>query len=318
MIAQRRFAEWTQRRHPPQWRTVQLERRRIYILPTGFGYVFALMLGVLFLWAINYNNSLGFALIFLLTAVGLDAMRRSHDTLLRLRIHPGKAEPVFVGQDAQFSYQLENPDQQDRYGIALQAPSGQPCYVNVPAQDRAAVVLAIPATRRGRLRPGRLKVLTRFPLGLFQAWSWVEFEQTCLVYPRPQGKRPLPLEAKRTQGGSVGESGSGSEDYAGLRAYRPGDSPRHIAWKSAARSAELPVKRFVDQTRLELWLDWEWLDPEIPETRLAQLCQWVLKAEAEQQDYGLRLPDRVLPPAHGEGQRRQCLEALALYGLDKE
>jgi uncharacterized protein (DUF58 family) len=39
----------------------------------------------------------------------------------------------------------------------------------------------------------------------------------------------------------------------------------------------------------------------------------VLKAEAEGRDYGLRLPGVEYPPARGEGHRRRCLEALALY-----
>ena len=34
------------------------------------------------------------------------------------------------------------------------------------------------------------------------------------------------------------------------------------------------------------------------------------------EDYGLRLPGRSFPPAHGDAHRRQCLEALALFGLE--
>jgi uncharacterized protein (DUF58 family) len=313
----RRVEEWASRRHPRQRQAIQLERRRIYILPTGFGYAFGLMLGIMFLWAINYNNSLGFALTFLLSAVALDAMRRTHDNLLQLRIYPGKAESVFAGQEARFVFHLEHPDPRSRYGIALQSRQGVPCYTDVPAQSGVVLALAVPARQRGWLQAGRVRVATRFPLGLFQAWSWVEFERACLVYPRPHGNLPLPLQASRAHGTGEGETGMGSEDYAGLRLYRAGDAPRHIAWKAAARSGELLVKRFTDQARFELWLDWDFLAPADSETRLAQLCQWVLKAEADQQHYGLRLPGVNVPPARGEGHRRHCLEALALYALPK-
>jgi uncharacterized protein (DUF58 family) len=312
---QARLARWLANRIRPQRHPVRLDRRHIYILPTGYGYGFALMLLIMFLWAINYSNSMGFALTFLLSAMALNTMWRSHNTLLHLVVHPGSAAPVFAGQAACFTFRLENPDAYPRYGIALECSQHPPQYAAIPARGNAVLTLVLPATRRGLLRPGRLRVFTGFPLGLFQAWSWVEFEQACLVYPHPQGERPLPLEASSVVGGGTGERGMGSEDYAGLRGYVPGDSPRHVAWKATVRTGRLLVKRFTDQTHTELWLDWQRLAPQPVEVRLSQLCQWVLKAEAERRDYGLRLPGLEFPPARGEGHRRRCLEALALYAL---
>ena len=40
---------------------------------------------------------------------------------------------------------------------------------------------------------------------------------------------------------------------------------------------------------------------------------WVLAAEAQELDYGLRLHGMELPPAQGEPHLKQCLQALALY-----
>ncbi len=312
---QARLARWLSNRIRPQRNPVRLDRRHIYILPTGYGYVFALMLLVMFLWAVNYNNSMGFVLTFLLSAVALNTMWHSHNLLLNLIVHPGSADPVFAGQQACFTFRLENPDARTRYGIALESGRHPSQHADIPARGEAVITLLLPAERRGLLRPGRLQVFTHFPLGLFQAWSWVEFEQACLVYPHPQGGRPLPLEATPITGGGTGERGIGSEDYAGLRGYVPGDSPRHVAWKATARADNLLVKRFTDQTHAELWLDWRLLASQPVEARLSQLCQWVLKAAAGGQDYGLRLPGLELPPARGEGHRRRCLEALALYAL---
>ena len=308
-----RFEAWVTRGQRPARQPVRLDRRRIYILPTRQGYAFALLLLLLFLWSINYSNSMGFAFTFLLSAVALNSMWRAHNNLLDLVIQPSGVEPVFAGQDAQFGYRLDNPDFEPRHGVALQWRDRLPRYTDVPAQGSATVVLAVPAEHRGRLRPGRLRVLTRFPLGLLQAWSWVEFEQDCLVYPQPRGGRSLPAAMAGGTGSGLGEQGAGSEDYAGFRPYAPGDSPRRIAWRAAARTDRLLVKRFTDQARPELWLDWRLLGMEPIEPRLEQLCQWVLKAEGEGCEYGLRLPGREIPPASGEIQRRRCLETLALF-----
>jgi uncharacterized protein (DUF58 family) len=311
---QKRFEAWVAYRHGVVKTPVQLRRERIYILPTRYGYLFALMLVVMFLWSINYNNSMGFALTFLLVAVALNTLWRSHNTLLGLRVYPAQSKPVFAGQEALFIYNIENPDGRPRYGIALQRQQGACLYGDIPGSASREFPLTLSTERRGLLRPGRLQVMTRFPLGLFQAWSWIEFEQGCLVYPRPWGKRPLPLNKTLVSAmGDGGEQGTGSEDYAGLRGYVPGDSPRHVAWKASVRTGELVVKHFTDQNRSPLWLDWRFLEPATEEARLSQLCQWVLKAEAEGREYGLKIPDTELPPGRGEIHRRRCLEALALY-----
>ena len=48
------------------------------------------------------------------------------------------------------------------------------------------------------------------------------------------------------------------------------------------------------------------------EHKLSRLCAWVLMADKQQLDYGLRLPLREIKPGSGEAHKRQCLEALAL------
>jgi len=309
----RRFADWVLRGQQPARQPVRLERRRIYILPTGQGYAFALLLFVLFLWSINYSNSMGFAFTFLLAAVALNSMWQAHDNLLGVLIHPGKAEPVFAGQEARFAFRLENREPRPRYGLALQWREQPPCYVSLPASGAVTATLSLPTERRGWLRPGRIRVSTHYPLGLLRAWSWVEFEHSVLVYPQPQGRRLLPASLPSATGSGVGEQGLGSEDYAGFRLYAPGDSPRRIAWKAATRGGPLLVKQFTDQARPELWLDWRLLGIDNLEPRLAQLCRWVLQAEAKGCSYGLWLPGARIPPSQGDLHRRHCLEALALF-----
>ena len=55
---------WFVRHNPPSYDPIKLHNRRLYILPTRFGYLFAVMLVMLFLAAINYQNSMGFVLTF--------------------------------------------------------------------------------------------------------------------------------------------------------------------------------------------------------------------------------------------------------------
>ena len=306
---------WVQRRHPVSHGAVRLRRRRLYILPTGFGALFGGLLFVLFLWSVNYSNSLGFVLTFWLAGVSLVAMWRCHNNLLGLQLTAAGARPVFAGEPVRFRVRIDHAGDNARLDIGLQHGGGLPVYTDVPAAG-GDVELAIPTTRRGWLRPGRLKVLTRYPLGFFQAWSWVEFDHAVLVYPTPRGDRPLP--SPRARAGQDAQAGrnSGGDDFSGLSTYRPGDAPRHVAWKASSRARELLVKRFAGAAPPELWLDAGVLAGMPVEARLEQLCRWVLSAEAAGYRYGLRLPGALLEPGQGRAHCEACLSTLACHELD--
>ncbi len=112
----------------------------------------------------------------------------------------------------------------------------------------------------------------------------------CLVYPRPAFPG-MPLPSATTSAGAGAEHGRGQEDFSGLRQYHVGDSPRHIAWKAAARDQGLLTKQFSGRADTELWLDWTQLPPQMGvEERLSHLARWVLDAHAGAISYGLRLP----------------------------
>ena len=176
----------------------------------------------------------------------------------------------------------------------------------------SSVALAVTAQRRGVLQCGRLEVFTRYPVGFFHAWSYVDFGLTVLVYPRPDPHAGTPPAQSR----SVSEEGipiAGDEEFNMLRAYRAGDTPKQIAWKALAREQGLLTKEFSATASSELWLDWE--DARAPDTegRLAILAHWVLQADDFGQGYGLRLPGTRIAPSRGATHQHACLKALALH-----
>ncbi len=303
-------SRWLQERHPIHDGPATLTSNRIYIVPTGAGLGFFGLLGVLMLWSINYSNNMGFGLVFLLVGVLGNVMWRTRDNLLKLKVFPGYAAPVFAGQLAQFHYPLQAPTA--RYGVGGQWQQQAIQAVDMPADAMQPLPVGVLTTRRGYCRPGHVCLSTRYPLGLFVAWSYVAFESGVWVYPKPLGQRPLPIDTPVLSWRGKATGTVGSDDFAGLRGYRPGDPPRHIAWKSAARSSALPVKEFASPTRPELWLDYQAIDGP-PELRLSQLCRWVLDADQRNLRYGLRLPTATLAPDQGDSHRRRCLDALARF-----
>jgi len=103
-----RFANWLYGFTPPESGTIVLVHRRVYIVPTQLGWLFALTLLILLIGSINYALSLGFALTFLLAGMGLAAMAHTARNLARMAISVGRVEPVFAGEQAQFRLHLDS------------------------------------------------------------------------------------------------------------------------------------------------------------------------------------------------------------------
>ncbi|MCW9089582.1 MAG: DUF58 domain-containing protein [Gammaproteobacteria bacterium] len=302
------------RRDRPESGPVTLGRRRVYIIPTRSGIIFAVILLAMLIGAINYQNSLAFALTFLLASLALVSMIHAVRNLYGLRLTRGHPQPVFAGDTARFALSLENRNGPARFALRLMLDGQQPITHDLAQNGGQWIELCRHAPRRGYLSAGRITLYSRYPLGLFHAWSNLNLAMSCLVYPRPDQKRGLPPQMLQERG-SAGDQGRGSDDFASLRPYHVGDSLRHIHWKALAREQGLMTKQFGGGITEELWLHWEQLGNLGQEARLSRLTRWVLEADELGLAYGLSLPDLAIPPGRGERHRRRCLEALALFGL---
>lgn len=311
------LSTWLFQLRGPQQGEIVLVQRRIFILPTRAGLLFAFVLLLMLTGSINYSLSLGFILTFLLASLGISAMLHTFRNLAGLHVTAARAAPVFAGQTARFGVCLHNPTPTDRYSVALTHGKGDPESVDIPAEQAVIASAAVPALRRGILRPGRMTLSTRFPIGIYNAWSYIELDMHCVVYPRP-APPGLALPPLNSSGGEGGGSAQGREDFAGLRQYHPGDSPRHIAWKAAARDQGLLTKQFSGHAAAELWLTLDLLPPTLDlEEKLSRLARWVLDAYANGHAFGLKLPRASVPLGTGEAHRERCLEALALCDPDR-
>ncbi len=305
------ISDWIFRASVPEASPVTLVQRRIFILPTRQGYVFALTVLVLLLASINYTLSLGFLLTFLLASMAGVAMLHTWRNLAHLKLRPGRCDPVFAGETAHFGITVETPSQ-TRFAIAVRRRGEEPVYSDIEPHETAPIALPMATPRRGLVRCGRLEVYTRYPVGFFHAWSYVEFNLAVIVYPKPDPFAGTPPAQSRSDS-EEGIPIAGDEEFNMLRSYRAGDAPKLIAWKALAREQGLLSKEFSATASSELWLDWDEAHARDLEARLSVLCHWVLQADRFGQSYGLRIPGTVIAPSRGDMHRARCLEALALF-----
>jgi uncharacterized protein (DUF58 family) len=317
-LARARFRAWWQTRLPRN-DTQLLTQSNIYILPTRAGWMFASTLIVLLLASINYQLNLGFVLTFLLAGSGVVSMHVTHGTLRGLTLHLRPVAPTFAGSAAVLDVVMSSPTSQ-RFGVGLRlldAAASTLAWVDVPAGGQSPAHVSFVPRTRGLHDVPTLSVETRFPLGLFRAWTVWRPVARVLVYPAVETHSPALPAARPVSVGTATSRRTEGGEVEGVRAYRRGDPLKLIAWKKAAQALETGTELVSRDTstsaRQELWLDWSACGSLGPEDRLSRLAAWTLAADRADADYGLRLPGLEIEPASGEGQRARCLEALALW-----
>jgi uncharacterized protein (DUF58 family) len=138
-------------------------------------------------------------------------------------------------------------------------------FLSVPPRSSRSQKYRCVADRRGRYQLMGIELTTRFPLGLMRGI----LNQKGAVYftVQPALGRLLPAwkelflvrhtGTKQRRVRSLSDEG----EFFGLRAYRTGDSPRWIHWRSSARRDELVVKQFQQPESRELVIALDLLIP---------------------------------------------------------
>lgn len=312
-----RLTRWSARRHGRDTLPLTVRRNRIYILPTRFGLLLGLLLGAMLLAGLNYNSNLALVFGFFMASFALVAMHHCHRNLLGLAVDAYSAADAFAGGDARLEFTLLNGAPTERCDIQIRlvdsrmkAGSAGEVTVDVLARGAQRAVARVPVGPRGVMHIERFEMRTRYPFGWFRAWTYVQAPLAVFVAPQPSGSRAA-AAATANVGATTPTAQRGDEEFAGLRPYVAGMSLKHMAWKVIARGGEAAVRSYGGRAAEPEWFDWHVLAGIDPETRLAQLCRWVLEAASARRRYGLRLPGGEVAPSSGTAHRRACLRALA-------
>jgi hypothetical protein len=308
-----------------------LRGRRVFILPTRFGVLYSGFLLLILLAAINYSNSLGHILCFLLASMGHLAIHYTYRNMAKIELLNAYSKPCFLGQAIAFYCRFDNPNRQDCHHLLVASKQSTERSWNpfknltgyqyqphqaldlLSAKTTTTHRITVPSIHRGQQIIGQVRLSTRFPMGLFETWTYFTPKCTAIVYPAPCGHLPLPLMTSDGQDHATAQQKEG-DDFAGFQAYRDGDAIHAIAWKAMARDNILRTKQFSSCVSGQLILSWQaTASLANSEARLSQLCRWVLDAEGIDVDYSLVLPKLSIELGRGESHHQRCLTALALH-----
>ena len=293
------FARAQQLIKPQRGERLKLGLRNLYILPTRFGLLWLAGGGLLLLVAIQSQRNGPLLLSFLMLGLWLLALHLTQFNLQGLELEALAPSGGFAGEMVAYPLLCRSRCQRDgiQLGLAGSAATPQPLAAGES-------VLSVPwrAGRRGLQTPGRLRLQTTAPLGLFVCWTLWEPPRPQPIYP---ARRPGPVAESSTS-----RLAAGSDDWDDLRPHRPQDGLARVAWKSLAQGRGRQTKTFAAATpAVGLLAPAPGLPPE---RALEHLSAEIWRRSKAGEAYGLALGDTQVAPNTGPEHRDRCLLALAL------
>ena len=293
------FARARQLIKPHRCERLRLGLRSLYILPTRFGWLWLAGGGLLLLVAIQSQRNGPLLLSFLMLGLWLLALHLTQFNLQGLELEALAPSGGFADEMVAYPLLCRSRCQRDaiQLGLAGSAATPQPLAAGES-------VLSVPwrAGRRGLQTPGRLRLQTTAPLGLFVCWTLWEPPRPQPIYP---ARRPGPVSETSTS-----RLAAGSDDWDDLRPHRPQDGLARLAWKSLAQGRGHQTKTFAAATPAVGLLT---PAPGLPlERALEHLSAEIWRRSKAGEAYGLALGDTQLAPSTGPDHRDRCLLALAL------
>ncbi|WP_338431151.1 DUF58 domain-containing protein [Synechococcus elongatus] len=319
-LGRSRFEAWLARQLPPR-STIRLNRERIFIFPSQFGAVFLALDIAFYLIGTNYQNNLVLLLSLLLLSLFLGCIFQSFRNLDGLELEALPAADGQVGEPLRLSVRLRT--ETSRYALRLHLPSSDRLRLAELRSPSEIVSLTVVPSQRGLYRPGRLQVRSDYPLGLFRTWTVLDLDWQAVILPQPE-RWPLQTEAIATTSATPEQPVSTvelhqttSEEFAGLQPYQPGESLRRVAWKQLAQGRGLHSKAFAGERSQQRWLSLQHTPGQDLEQRLRRLTWAVQELSRRGEFFGLVLGSQRWEADTGSVHQRTCLQAIALYGLER-
>lgn len=303
-------ARWLARRIPAG-KEVTLDQRRIFIFPTRAGVLYVLLVVLLLLTAINYQNNGVYLLAFMLAGQFFATIMATYGNLSGLHLRRANATGGYAGERVTFRLLLTRQAKRCHRSLRIGWPGQGLVHAQLDGQRDAMVEIYHAAACRGLLQPGRVLVETVYPLGLLRAWTWLDLNFECWVYPRPLPRPNLPV-AEQAVGESEQSSVQQQDEFSNIRPWRRHDPPRQVLWKAYAREQPLMTMEFSEATQREAWLDERLASSAAREERLSVLCYAALQLAEQGRCFGLRLSTgEEVAAARGDEHLRTVLLLLA-------
>ncbi|WP_261167046.1 DUF58 domain-containing protein [Microbacterium sp. Marseille-Q6965] len=222
------------------------------ITPAGWLVVVAALAGTIIGWALGWVEWLvaGLAAVVLI-AVTVPFLfgNRAHDVSVKV-----DRDRVVAGGSASAEVIVRNSGARPTLPGRIELPVGDGLIeVDVPflrAGHESARTLEIPTPRRGIIQIGPAVEVRSDPVGLFRRERAWDDRHELYVHPRIETVPTTSAGLIRDLEGQPSRRIVNSDiSFHAIREYVPGDSRRHVHWKSTAKTGRLMVRQYEETLR---------------------------------------------------------------------
>ncbi|WP_429123954.1 DUF58 domain-containing protein [Aeromonas allosaccharophila] len=300
---------WLDRRIPPA-RQITLGTHSLFILPTRMGLLYLLVLLAIYLLGTNYQNNLVLLVAYCLGSLFMAAMWLTHRNLLGLELLGGP--PVLGEAGSQLPIRILVQSPRPVLALRFSLNEGTLWLAQADAVPRT-LILPVSGARRGPLPLGRLRVESRYPLGLFCCWSLLDLQLEGWLAPKPE----FGVLRGELSGENKGHHGQPAPspfgDFDTLRTHQAGESQSRIAWKQLAQGRGLLTKQFHEPLQDDTHLTLQRVAGGDLGQRLAVLAWWCTDYGKRGIPFTLTLTNQTLGPDSGTAFVQRCLLAMAQF-----
>jgi len=299
------------------------------IMPTRDGWWCLLVAVGLGVAAINTGNNLLYLLVSALLALIVVSGILSEQAMRGLALTGIAPAEIYAGRPALFGAQIANRKRAlTSYSLTVEllAPAAQAIesgrrfiyFRRIEAGVERFATWEETLPRRGRHRLAGVRIITRFPFGLFVKASRPALADEVLVFPAVHAVSADSLRRAGDRGDAAARRRGRGNDLYDLRNYRSGDDPRFIHWRSSAKTETLMVREHEADTSHDARIvlggrgSADALEAGLSEA--ASLAVALVRGGA---GVALEGPGVLVPLGHGRPHLRRVLTALALYEPDR-
>ena len=300
---------WLDRRIPPA-RQITLGPRTLFILPTRMGLLYLLVLLAIYLLGTNYQNNLVLLVAYCLGSLFMAAMWLTHRNLLGLELLGGTLVLGEAGSQLPIRILVQSPRPVQALHFSLN--EGTLWLAQADALP-STVILPVSGSRRGLLPLGRLRVESRYPLGLFRCWTLLDLQLEGWLAPKPAFGALRGEHATESEGHQGQPAPAPLGDFDSLRTHQAGEPLSRVAWKQLAQGRGLLTKQFHEPQQDDTHLTLQRAAGGDLEQRLAVLAWWCVDHGKRGIPFTLTLAGQTLGPDSGAAFVQRCLLALARF-----
>ncbi len=292
---------------------------RTYIVPTRFGFYFALCCLVLFVTAFTYSNNFLYFFVFWMGSIAVTGLLYTNKIVFEFEIKSSNVDSHFADDVGFADFSVANNSMWLSSEATLSDAENlvEPCKVgSVRRKSQIKVRASLRKLTRGHYRIPIIRVESQFPFGLCRAWKKVPLDLDFSVWPERKGITlenfiavQFPDQKSRQLLEAVSDEQNDTMDTH--RPYEVGRSLKNADWKLYSRTDQLFLRNpsGTGQPRVEI-RDVYFMSLEF-ESRMAQLAKLIFEAEQSGFCYLLEVERKVFPLGSGLQQMKMILDYLA-------